>query len=49
MKKSEIKSYLEHHKREVENFTKLGDKEKLNYHQGIVFFIENVLKITNPK
>jgi hypothetical protein len=44
MKNTEqIKSYLGHHKTEVENFTKLGDKEKLSYHQGIVFFIENVL------
>ena len=41
----EIKVYLVHHKQEIEYFKNRGNKELMNYHMGIVFFIENVLKI----
>jgi hypothetical protein len=41
----EIKVYLVHHKQEIEHFKNRGNKELMNYHMGIVFFIENVLKI----
>ena len=41
----EIKVYLVHHKQEIEHFKNSGNKQLMNYHIGIVFFIENVLKI----
>ncbi len=42
---NEIKVYLVHHKQEVKHFENIGNSELMNYHMGIVFFIENVLKI----
>lgn len=40
-----IKVYLVHHVQEVKHFKNIGNNELMNYHEGIVFFIENVLKI----
>jgi hypothetical protein len=44
-KEDEIKVYLVHHKQEFKHFQNMGNNELMNYHEGIVFFIENVLKI----
>lgn len=41
----EIKVYLVHHHQEVKHFQNIGNNELMNYHMGIVFFIEKVLKI----
>lgn len=40
-----IQTYLLSSKQQVKLFKSMGNIELMNYHEGIVFFIENVLKI----
>lgn len=40
-----IQTYLLSSKQSVKHFQSIGNNELTNYHEGIVFFIENVLKI----